>query len=175
MVINENLALNNFEDGQVIKDMEDGYKFFDIGNLSDLDLIDGETYTVSFVLEQTEKGCGKFNAGPLSFAPKTLLDRTNYEIKDRSSFKFVYDQNKHSSLAVYTDLVSRSAGVGGTIKNVKIEKGDEATPYIPSKNNIDPSKQAIFKAGGGIQRGVSTLRLKLVEIDQLCMGVWYVS
>lgn len=56
---------------------------------------------------------------------------------------------------------------------MKVEK-DEVTPYIPNENTIEPSKQAVFVAGG-IPRGVSTLSLKLVDFDQLCMGVGYVS
>lgn len=60
------------------------------------------------------------------------------------------------------------ANNGGGIKepDLKIEEGDKKTPYIPSKNMLDPSKQAIFLAGGGIPRGVSTLRF---------LGVGYVS
>lgn len=157
MLINENLALYNFESGETLEDKDSGYTYFDLGKLSELDLEDGETYTISFNLKQSAKGCGQFNAGPLSFTPKILLDRTPYEINDRSSFKFVYDQSKHSSLAVYTDLVSRAAGVGGTIKYVKIEKGDKMTPYIPNENAVETAKRQYFIGGGYVQRSISNL------------------
>ena len=45
------------------------------------------------------------------------------------------------------------ANNGGDSKEVdlKIEEGDKKTPYIPSKNMLDPSKQAVFLAGGVFQ------------------------
>lgn len=151
MVINENLAIKNYESGATLSDKTDGYQYFEIAKLSNLDLVDGKTYTVSFVMEQSKKGCGEFNAGPLSYPPTALMDHTKYEIKDRSSFKFTYNKSTQESIAVYTDLVSRKAGVGATLKYVKIEEGDKVTPYIPSKNSLDTSKQAVFLAGGVFQ------------------------
>lgn len=153
MVINENLALNNFKDGETKEDTDRGYTYFLIADLPDLNLNDGDTYTVSFNLEQSAKGCGQFNAGPLSIPNKErpqryLMSKTNYEVKDRSYFSFIYSEDTQSSIVVYTDLVSRNAGVGGTIKNVKIEKGDKMTPYIPSKNSIETAKRQYFIGGG---------------------------
>ena len=45
------------------------------------------------------------------------------------------------------------ANNGGNKKepNLKIEEGDKKTPYIPSKNMLEPSKQAVFLAGGVFQ------------------------
>ena len=45
------------------------------------------------------------------------------------------------------------ANNGGDLKEVdlKIEEGDKKTPYIPSKNMLEPSKQAVFVAGGVFQ------------------------
>lgn len=34
------------------------------------------------------------------------------------------------------------------LKELKLEKGDKATAYIPNKNSLEPSKQAIFLSGG---------------------------
>ena len=148
MIINENLANENYSDGITLKDKESGYQYFLIADLSDLDLEDGKTYTVSFVMEQSEKGCGKFNAGPLTPPPTKLLDKTTYEIKDRSSFKFTCDKSKQMSIAVYTDLVERKAGVGATLKYVKIEEEGGDLVYTPSMSSLEPSKQAVFVAGG---------------------------
>ena len=38
-----------------------------------------------------------------------------------------------------------------SFKYPKLEVGDQATPYIPNKDSLDPSKQAIFKTGGVFQ------------------------
>lgn len=166
MNIKPNLAKDTYKNGAVREETNSGYSYFLIANLPDLNLVDGKTYTVSFVMKQSEKGCGKFNAGPLSHPPRVLMDRTEYEIKDRSSFKFTCDKSKQTSIAVYTDLVNRKAGVGATLKYVKIEEEGGELVYTPYINDLEPSKQAIFLAGGGIPRGVSTLDYQ---------GVIYVS
>ena len=148
MLINPNLAKDTFENGRISKDKESGYDYFFIAYLSDLDLEDGKTYTVSFVMEQSEKGCGKFNAGPLSHPPSALMDRTEYEIKDRSSFKFTYDKSTQFSIVVYTDLVNRKAGVGATLKYVKIEEEGGDLVYTPSINTLPEDKQPLLPPEG---------------------------
>ena len=44
-------------------------------------------------------------------------------------------------------ITSQTGKMGVRCVGIKWELG-EATPYIPSKNTLDPSKQAIFVAGG---------------------------
>lgn len=39
---------------------------------------------------------------------------------------------------------------------MKLEEGDKATPYIPHKDLIDPSKQAIFLSGGYSKRCIQS-------------------
>lgn len=48
----------------------------------------------------------------------------------------------------------------------KLEVSDKPSLYSPSKTELEPSEQAVFVAGGGIQGSVSRLRQK---------GVLYVS
>ena len=57
----------------------------------------------------------------------------------------------------------------------KLEVDDNPSLYSPSKTELEPSKQAIYLAGGGIPRGLSSQSLKLVDFDQLSLGVLYVS
>ena len=148
MIIKPNLAKDTFENGQIKKDRESGFPYFLIAILSDLNLVDGKTYTVSFVMEQSEKGCGKFNAGPLTPPPTKLLDRTTYEIKDRSSFKFTCDKSTQWGIVVYTDLIERKAGVGATLKHVKIEEEGGDLVYTPSINTLPEDKQPLLPPEG---------------------------
>nr|DAX74890.1 MAG TPA: hypothetical protein [Caudoviricetes sp.] len=153
MIINNNLAVNTFDNGVTASEKEDGYQYILVADFKKIELVDRETYTVSFNISQTKNGSGKYNAGPLSIPTpdkpeKYLMDRTSYVINSRSSFSFTYNKNTQSGIAVYTDLVLLRNGTGATIKNLKIERGDAATPYLPNKNSLTPSKQAIFKAGG---------------------------
>ena len=148
MLIKPNLAKDTFENGETRKDIESGYQSFYIATLSDLNLEDGKTYTVSFVMNQSKKGCGKFNAGPVSHPPSALMDYTEYEIKNRSSFKFTYDKSKQASIVVYTDLVERKAGVGATLKYVKIEEEGGDLVYTPSINTLPEDKQPLLPPEG---------------------------
>lgn len=57
-------------------------------------------------------------------------------------------------------------GIMFSMREDKIEIGDDSTPYIPNKNDVEPENKAIFPIGGGIQGSVSTLGQE---------GVGYVS
>lgn len=52
------------------------------------------------------------------------------------------------------------------LKELKLEKGDNATPYIPNKNSVKADNQAVFLSGGGIRRSLSKIGKE---------GVLYVS
>lgn len=43
------------------------------------------------------------------------------------------------------------------LKELKLEKGDKATPYIPHENSLETAKRPYFIGGGYVQRGLSNL------------------
>ena len=71
--------------------------------------------------------------------------------KFKRSFKSSYDGNL---FGFSTDYVGR---MGVRCLGIKYELGETSTLYLPYVNSLEPSKQAIYLAGGGIPRGVSTL------------------
>lgn len=96
----------------------------------------------------------------------TLNPGESRTLKD--SFVSTDDKNQFRFTA------SQTGKMGVRCVGIKWELG-EATPYISNRNNLEPSKQAIYLAGGGIPRGVSSRSLNLVDFDQLCLGVLYAS
>lgn len=132
-------------------------------------LIDGQTYTFSCKIKQSENGTGHAS---IIVANKNLEDVGDYESEhikiDIKDYKvtFTYDKSNDDLIIVYNDIFSKTAGIDAQFEDYKLEEGDKCTPYIPNKNSLEPSKQAVFLAGGGIPRGVSTLGFK---------GVLYVS
>lgn len=137
-------------------------------------IVKGEQYTISYVVEKSNR-FGVYTDTLSNGIFKPYIDATevsNWRLTTiGEKIKYTFTADKDGYVIFYL-----SNGNGDTKETYfKIEKGDTSTPYIPSKNMLEPSKQAVFVAGGGIQGSVSTLSLKLVEIDQLSQGVGYVS
>ena len=107
----------------------------------------GEKYTISYTVKNTNRfkihfdtlsngWQGKYDNPPESLAVKNTLPGDKIEgtyIADIDGYMIIY-----------------LANIGGDVKEVdlKIEEGDTSTPYIPSKNMLESSKQAVFVAGG---------------------------
>lgn len=144
MIVNENLY-----DGKniIIKPQNKTHNFWRITIPNDL--IDGEVYVFHAKVKQTDNGSGKcgFSIRKEGY-PNTAW--TSLPI-DNFIYKFKYNSITQNSILVYSDIQERTNNVGAEFAMIKLEKGDQATPYIPSKNSLDPSKQAIFKAGGVFQ------------------------
>lgn len=158
MIINENLYTGNNKMEIKRENIgSHGYSNFNIFFNNIDNLINGENYTVSFEIIQDENGCGKINAGPI-LKTGAIGDSTEYVIVDNKvHFTFTYDKDNQGRIGIYTDLYMLRNFVGAVIKNIKIEKGDQMTPYLPHKSKVKPSNQAIFLSGGGISRGLSNL------------------
>lgn len=147
MVINENLILTE-DKPYYIKPDDNRYKYIKINLPTNLN--ENEMYTFSLDVSQIN-GSGQlsiiiFNKDN-TLGYKTLIAKNN----TRNSLSFEYIPKKTVNILVYSDIAGKTQFVGAKIRNIKIERGDKATPYIPNKNIVDPSKQAIFKAGGAFQ------------------------
>ena len=110
----------------------------------------GQKYTISYIVKNTNR---------LGIYFDTLSNgiNGNYDLYDKSKpFNTTRIGQKIKS-TVIADLdgymIIYLANNGGDLKepNLKIEEGDTSTPYIPSKNMLESSKQAIFVAGGGFK------------------------
>lgn len=141
-----------------------------IGDLTNL--TEGNTYTFSCKMKQVPGEGREFTniVHVVQGHNKRYKSYGNYVVKDISNgileFTFNYIAEANSILC-YTDLSQRTINMGAEWSEIEIVEGDTKNPvYIPNENTIDLSKQAVFKAGGGIPRGVSTL---------LRLGVGYVS
>lgn len=144
-------------------------------------LIDGETHTFSCEIKQGNTGTGYAS---IIIANNNLENVGNYRSEnikiDIRDFKttFTYNKSTNNLIIVYNDIFGKTANIDAEFSNYKLEKGKESTLYNPNIDNLDPSKQAIYLAGGGIPRGVSrklTYLVNLVDFDQLRMGVLYAS
>lgn len=113
-------------------------------------LIDGERYTISADISQ------KNGKGVISYVifDKDIRLRGEFvhaKINGKTPFTFNYKSELTHKILLYSGQAGNTRGISTIYSNIKIEKGEEATPYIPSKNSLDPSKQSVFKAGGVFQ------------------------
>ena len=114
-------------------------------------LIDGETYTFSCKIDQSDNGTGYAS---IIVAGKDLQDVGDYESEnikiDIKDFKvtFTYNKSNNDLIIVYNDIYGKTAYIDADFKDYKLEKGEESTLYNPNKDTLDPSNQPIFVAGG---------------------------
>lgn len=152
MIVNESLYTGNNK-MEIKRESigSHGYANFNIYFDNITNLINGQNYTVSLEIIQDENGCGKINAGPI-LKRGSIGDYTEYVIVDNKvNFTFTYNEDNQSRIGIYTDVFAKRNFVGAVIKNIKIEKGDQVTPYLPHKTNVKAENQAIFPIGGGYQ------------------------
>ena len=143
MIINENLY-----QGQdvVIKAANVKYnsKFIEIPQ----NLESGKKYTISFFVEQSLNGSGQLTV--------VLKDSTNtlniswWHAKRNSKFEksFIFQKDQTALIMLFSDIVGETENVAAMYKMIKIEEGDTKTPYIPSKNMLEPSKQPLLPREG---------------------------
>lgn len=140
MIINENLLLgygNHNNTSSVLK-----YTTSAIAPI-----LKGEQYTISYVVEKSNRfGVYTDTLSNGIFKPyisATIIAEWNRTYPgDNINYTFTADKDGYA-------IVYLSNGSGNAKENYfKIEKGDTSTPYIPSKNMLEPSKQAVFVAGG---------------------------
>ena len=113
----------------------------------------GDTYTFSCNIDNID---GDDTMEIVTY-PGTNEIKTLKSDGTKQTFKFTVADHK-TNLYLYLGIRANTKG-SYKIYNIKIEKGDKATPYIPSKNSLDPSKQAIFKVGGYSKRCIHSHRI----------------
>ena len=107
----------------------------------------GEKYTISYTVKNSNRFGAYFD---------TLSNGINekFDVSDGYKYFETTEIGQKINRTVIADMdgymIVYLANNSGDVKEVdlKIEEGDKKTPYIPSKNMLEPSKQAIFVAGG---------------------------
>lgn len=167
--VNENLST---QDKIILTPKDVDFRFASIF-IDNLGLIDGETYTFLANLNLSEGETASIILFDSDY--KIQSGTATFTTEERNSFTFTYKEGVTSRLSCYAGIHGSTNGISAEYTNIKLEKGDQMTPYLPHKSKVKAENQAIFVAGGGIPRGVSSLSLKLVDFDQLNLGVGYVS
>lgn len=145
MIINPNLV--DWKDFTRVPHPTDRnyYWSFDIPT----DLEEGQTYTVSADVEQTAGGSGIITIRTYDSSFEVMNSAKQCEIVGGKVYaSFVYGKIKSAKLLLYTDQAGQTVGIGATFKNIKLEKGDTMTTYLPNENSLSADKQAILTKGG---------------------------
>lgn len=146
MIVNENLLpINEFH----IKAKNGIYNSKAI-SFDELPVEEGEKYTLSFYGKQNEKGSGRYSLIFHREATGDTILIKHYDCNQRNSFTFVYT-SEMKRFNLYADIIGEETGVSADFTMLKLEKGDQMTPYLPHKSNVKADKQAIFKSGGVFQ------------------------
>ena len=146
MIINENLAyIENFE----LTAMNDKNRYQSIE--LPIYLVAGRKYTISARVKQDPNGSGVITLRTYDEAVTNIKDEKYCKIDDdgRIFLTFIYDEVSTFYVLFYTDRAKKTAGIGASFDYVKLEKGDQMTPYLPHKSNVKAENQAIFPIGGG--------------------------
>lgn len=128
----------------------------------------GENYTASF----KARDLNAITNGKVSCVltnmrkDNDIYSFKNIEASGIISINFIHVKGRSEIICFYPGEAGNSYNSEGTIYNIKLVEGDQDDLYSPCKDDLEPSKQAIFLAGGGIPRGVSRITPK---------GVLYVS
>lgn len=126
-----------------------------IGDLTKL--TPGKTYTFSCDFKQIN-GASKAMRPIAHIAQghnKLFKSYGRYYLANVSSGRLVFTFDyiaEANSLMSYTEHSANSQNIGAIWSRIKIEEGGDDTLYIPNKESLEYSKQAVFKAGGYTQK-----------------------
>lgn len=145
MVINENLSMQD----KIILTAKDVDARFASVFIDNLGLVDGENYTFSANLNLSEGETSSVILFDSNY--KVQSGNSTFTTKKRSGFTFTYKEGVTSRLACYAGVHGSTKGISAEYTKIKIEKGDQMTPYLPHKSKVKPENQAVFPIGGGYQ------------------------
>ena len=105
----------------------------------------GAKYTFSAKVKQSKSGSGKctFLVRRRGMSNSVIIHLP----KDKFVYTFVYDKEKQDEILIYPDIQGQTNGVGAKFYDIKLEKGDKMTPYIPNENAIETPKRQYFIGG----------------------------
>ena len=142
MIINENLTMHD----KIILSAKDIAARFEAVFIDNLGLVDGQTYTFSANVNLSEGETSTIRLYDSDY--KILSGTSTFTTKERSSFTFTYKEGVTSRVACYAGVTGSTNGISADYTKIKLEKGDQMTPYLPHKTKVKAENQAIFPPEG---------------------------
>lgn len=115
----------------------------------------GKSYTISFEVSLSEGNSCTLSIFNKDFS--AMLFTKICTAGSRNSLTFKFNNSNEYKFAFYAGIAGKTQNIKAYYKNIKIEKGDKMTPYLPHKSKVKPDKQAVFPIGGGIQRNIPSI------------------
>lgn len=115
---------------------------------------ENQQYTFFFKFKQFN-GRGNFTVAIFDKINKTALVRKIYKVSDKQMFiNFNYKKGVTDHILIYTDVAGKTRGIGAEVWDLIIVEGyfedtGEEIVYLPHKEDVKPTNQAIFPIGGG--------------------------
>lgn len=146
MIVNDNLI----KQSSIVLEAKDIAYRYGAVFLDSLNLVEGATYTFSANLDLSEGSEGKVIVFDKTYTVYSKISM--FSTKNRSFLTFVYKGDSTHRIACYAGLTGSTDGISARYSNIKLEKGDKMTPYLPHKTNVKADNQAIFPSGGGYSK-----------------------
>ena len=142
MIVNENLSTQD----KIILSPKDVSARFASVFIDNLGLVDGETYTFSSNLNLSE---GETSSVILFDSEYKIQSGTStFTAQERNDFTFTYKEGVTSRLACYAGVAGSTNGISASYTEIKLEPGDQMTPYLPHKSNLPKDKQPLLPPEG---------------------------
>lgn len=142
MIVNENLSTKD----KIILTAKDVDARFESVLIDNLGLVDGETYTFSSNLNLSEGETSSVMLYDSNY--KVLSGKSTFTAQERNDFTFTYKEGVTSRIACYAGVHGSTSGISADYTKIKIEKGDQMTPYLPHKDNLPTDKQPLLPPEG---------------------------
>ena len=109
-------------------------------------LIDGEIYTFSAKVNQSDNGSGRcgfvIRRNDFPTSVWTTLPIENFV------YKFKYDKERQAEILIYSDVQDKTHNIGAEFYNISIVKGDGVDIYTPNINNLPKEKRGFLPPEG---------------------------
>ena len=141
MQVKENLC----EVNKIVIEPENKAYNFKVINLPN-DLVDGEIYTFSAKVKQTNNGSGRcgfvIKKEGLPNSIWTDLPIENFV------YKFKYDKETQIMMLIYSDVQNKTQNIGAEFYNISIVKGEAPDLYLPNINTLPKEKRGFLPPEG---------------------------